>query len=146
MDTAHREGAPPRSGVRRTPAVRFALGAGVAYAAVGIVGFGLTGFEAPLRTSGPLLLGLEVNPLHNLIHLLVGIGLIGGGSAGAEVSRVLASLTAVAFGVGGLFGLALVGTDGNVLALNHADNVVHLATAALAAVCATASRPDARRL
>ena len=144
MATTHRGRTAPRA-VPTTPAERFARWTGAIYAGVGIVGFGLTGFGDPLATTGSQLGMLEVNPLHNLLHLLVGSGLLIGGSAGPDPARTLTLLAATSFAVASLFGFALVGTDGNVLALNHADNLVHLATAALAAVCVLTS-PRGRAL
>lgn len=122
-----------------TPAERFTRWAGALYTGVAIVGFGLTGFTDPLTPHGHQLLGLEVNPLHNLLHLLSGVALLTAGAAGPEPARTLALLTAGAFGVAGLFGFALLDSDANVLAFNVADNLVHLATAALAGLCAAAT-------
>lgn len=140
MAATHRSGSAPRAIARRTTsAERFARWAGALYAGVAIVGFGLTGLDDPMATSGHQLAFLEVNPLHNLLHLLVGLGLLVGGSAGPGPARTLTLLTAASFGVAGLFGVALVGTDANVLALNHADNLVHLATAAIATACVLTS-------
>lgn len=140
MAATHRSGTASRAVYRSaTPAERFARWTGALYAGVAIVGFGLTGLTDPMATSGHQLGVLEVNPLHNLLHLLVGLGLLVGGSAGPGPARTLALLTAASFGVAGLFGIALVGTDANVLALNQADNLVHLATAVIAGACVVAS-------
>lgn len=121
-----------------TAAARFARWGGVVYASAGIVGLALTGLDDPTSTSGPTLLVFEVNGLQNLLHLAVGVALVSA-SASPEAARVVTTLTATAFGVVGLLGLALVGTDANVLALNPATNLAHLVTAAGAAVCAVAS-------
>lgn len=40
---------------------------------VGVAGFAVTGFDGFADPDGELLLGLfEVNPLHNIVHLLIG--------------------------------------------------------------------------
>lgn len=146
MDTTHR-GRAARHAVSpaTTSAERFARWTGAAYAGIAIVGFGLTGFDDPMATSGHMLGVFEVNPLQNLLRLLVGVTLLLAGAAGAEPARTTTLLTAAAFGVASLFGLALTGTEANVLALNHADNLLHLATAALAAACVLASPPERGR-
>lgn len=121
-----------------TAAARFARWGGVVYASAGIVGLALTGLDALTSTTGETLLVFEVNGLQNLLHLAVGVALVSA-SASPEAARVVTTLTATAFGVVGLLGLALVGTDANVLALNPATNLAHLVTAAGAAACAVAS-------
>jgi hypothetical protein len=126
------------SAVPSSAAARFARWGGVLYASAGIVGLALTGFDDLTSTSGASLVIFEVNGLQNLLHLAVGVALVSA-SAGPEAARLLTTLTAVAFGVAGLLGLALVGTDANVLALNAATNIAHLVTAAGATVCAVAS-------
>lgn len=121
-----------------TAAARFARWGGVVYASAGIVGLALTGLDDLTSTSGATLMVFEVNGLQNLLHLAVGVALVSA-SASPAAARVVTTLTATAFGVVGLLGLALVGTDANVLALNPATNLAHLVTAAGAAVCAVAS-------
>lgn len=142
MATTHRGRTPLAVPSGLTPAERFARWSGALYAGIGIVGFGLTGLGDPMAISGHQLGLLEVNPLQNLLHLLVGTALLVGGSAGARPARTLSLLTATAFGVSGLFGFALIGTEVNVLALNHATNAVHLMTAAVAAACVVASQAE----
>lgn len=126
-----------------TPARRFGQVAGSAYAGIAIVGFALTGLDGFASPAGASLFGLRVNPLHNSLHLLIGVALIVAAARGEDDARTICLLVAVAYGVVGLLGLALVGTDGNVLALNHADNALHLVTAAAAAV-ATSLSPGLR--
>src|SRR3954469_22900075 len=61
-----------------TPGQWLALIAGIAFTAAGIVGFILTGFsDFAAHHHQESLLGFHVNPLHNLVHLALGIpGLI----------------------------------------------------------------------
>jgi hypothetical protein len=127
-----------------TLARRFAQVAGTLYVSVAVLGFAATGWRDPWATSGTEVLGLEVNGMHSLLHLLIGAPLLAGAAAGAEEARVLVLLVAGASGVLALIGPAMAGTEANVLALNTTDNLVHLATAILAGACAAASRPCAR--
>jgi hypothetical protein len=141
MDVTHPGRASTPSGaLAGTSVERFARWAGAAYAGIAIVGFGLTGFGLTgvadgMSTTGHMLAVLEVNPLQNLLHLVVGLTLVVGSGLGRESARTVTLIVAVALGVAGLFGLALVGTDGNVLALNPAGNALHLVTAAVATGC-----------
>lgn len=132
---------PPRSTgeVGSGPARRFGQVAGTAYVSVGLLGFAVTGFDGFAATTGPLLFGLRVNPLHNSLHMLLGAALVVAAARGEHEARTISMLTAAAYGIVGLLGLALVGTDGNVLALNHPDNALHLATALAATVVTLAS-------
>lgn len=126
-----------------TPARRFAQVAGTLYVSVAVLGFAATGFGDPWATSGASVLGLEVNAMHNLLHLVIGAGLLAGAAAGREEARMLVLVTAGASGVLALIGPAMVDTEANVLALNAADNLVHLATAVVGGVCVAASREHA---
>ncbi|MCA1700103.1 MAG: DUF4383 domain-containing protein [Actinobacteria bacterium] len=55
---------------------------GVVYTIVGLVGFAVTGFhdEFALNTKADLF-GFDLNGIHNVIHLVVGLGLLGGSRA-----------------------------------------------------------------
>jgi hypothetical protein len=122
-----------------TPARRFGQVAGSVYVAVGLLGFALTGLEGFASTRGASLWLLEVNPLHNSLHVLLGLSLVVAAARGEAQARTLAMLTGATYGVVGLLGLGVVGTGGNILALNTADNVVHLITAVAAVGAAAAS-------
>lgn len=103
---------------------------GAVYVLVGLLGFAVTSGVGLAAVEGEKLIVFEVNPLHNVVHLLVGVLLLLG-------SRSVASARAVNTTVGGVYllvgllGLFLVGTSFDILALNGADNVLHLASAAL---------------
>jgi hypothetical protein len=49
---------------------------GLLYITIGIVGFFVTGFDNFLQNTNETLIGFSINPLHNLVHLLIGIFLI----------------------------------------------------------------------
>jgi hypothetical protein len=54
----------------------FALIVGIVYAALGVVGFAVTGFNGFTSSHGHTLLGLHINGFHNLVHLAIGLGFI----------------------------------------------------------------------
>ena len=55
---------------------------GAVYILVGLLGFAVTGGVGFIATEGGLLLGIfEVNPLHNIAHLLIGAALLIAGLA-----------------------------------------------------------------
>jgi hypothetical protein len=113
----------------------FAQVFGAVYLLIGLVGFALTGFEGFAAPDGHVLILFEVNPLHNIVHVLIGASLLAAASAGEMASRRVAGLIAAVYAVVGLVGFALVGNSSlNILALNHPDNFLHLATAAVGAV------------
>jgi len=114
-----------------------ALAFGAVYLLVGIVGFFVTGFDNFADNSqSEMLLGIfMINPLHNIAHILVGVvGLVLGRTlAGA---RTYGWLLAVLYGVLFVYGLIAVGEDWDFLNINAADNVLHIATAAVGLVIA----------
>lgn len=115
------------------------------YAVAGALGFIVTPGVDVIAPHGGLLLGLlEVNPLHNVVHIVIGIGLVIGGISRVRTAALVNSIAGAIFLVLGLAGLFLVGSASNVLAINVADNVLHFATAALllAAGLGADSRPS----
>jgi hypothetical protein len=105
---------------------------GVVYLVIGILGFFLTSSTGFVATSGPKLIGLfEINPLHNVAHLLVGAALLIAGLSGARAAKAVNTIIGAVYLLLGVVGLLLVGGDNplNVLALNGADNVLHFASA-----------------
>lgn len=103
---------------------------GVVYLLVGLLGFAVTGGVAFFATEGGLLLGIfEVNPLHNVAHLLIGAALLAGGLVSAQAARATNITVGAAYLLLGIVGFFLVGTALNVLALNTFDHFLHLASA-----------------
>lgn len=113
---------------------RFGYVFGAVYLAVGLLGFAVTGGVGFASSEGALLLGIfELNPLHNLVHLAVGAGFLGSAAAGVRVSQAVNAAIGAVYLVVGLLGIALVSQPAlNILAINVADNVLHLASGALA--------------
>ena len=114
----------------RHPAQLLALAIGAIYTLVGILGFFVTGLENFASETDKTLLGFEVNPLHNIVHLLIGL-------AGLALWRRLDTaktygwLLAAGYGLVFLYGLFAAGnSDINFLSINGADNGLHLVSAA----------------
>jgi len=114
----------------RTPGQTFALVAGVVYLIVGVVGFLFTGFDNFAAESGDTVIVFGVNPLHNIIHILVGALWVGGARspAGAKSVNTLIGVVYLALGVLGIFvGDSLFGFINH----NAADWVLHLVSGAV---------------
>lgn len=108
------------------------IGFGAIYVLVGLLGFSVTGLSGIASTDGGLLLGLfMVNPLHNIVHVLVGTLLIVGGSASIRANRRVNTTVGVVYLLVFALGLAAQGSTANILALNTADHGLHLASALL---------------
>jgi Domain of unknown function (DUF4383) len=115
-----------------TPAQRFALGFGVLYLLVGAAGFAVTGMhDFAGMHHGQKLLIFAVNPLHNVIHLALGLAWLAAVTrhrtarlANLALGVVLGLVTVLGF-AGGMGMLGMAG-------LADPDNFLHLATATLA--------------
>ena len=133
---------PARTRSGRHPAQYLALLVGLAFVGAGIAGFFVTGFDLGGfeswidRNTDQYLLGLEINPLHNVVHLVIGLGglALWWTLAGARTYGLLLFLGYGAVFVYGLF--AVDDTDINFLSLNSADNWFHLASALVGLVIA----------
>src|SRR6186997_1525164 len=63
---------------------------GAVYVLVGLLGFAVTGGVGFIATEGGLLLGIfEVNPLHNIAHLLIGAALLIAGIVSATAAKTV---------------------------------------------------------
>ena len=103
---------------------------GVVYLLVGVAGFAVTADVDFAATQGNPLIVFEVNPLHNLVHLTIGAVLLLSSRSPGPARAANTTVGAVYLLVG-LVGLVLLDSAANVLALNGADNVLHLASALL---------------
>ncbi|WP_130491913.1 DUF4383 domain-containing protein [Motilibacter rhizosphaerae] len=104
---------------------------GVVYLLVGLLGWFVVGGVGFAESHGKSLLGFDVNPLHNIVHLLVGLALLGAGVAGTAAAKGANIAVGAVYLVVGIIGLFILDSDANILALNGADNVLHLASALL---------------
>lgn len=105
---------------------------GVVYLLIGVLGFFLTSSTSFVATSGPKLVGLfEINPLHNVAHLVIGAALLIAGLTGIRPAKAVNTTIGAVYLLLGVIGLLIVGGDNplNILALNGADNVLHFASA-----------------
>jgi Domain of unknown function (DUF4383) len=113
----------------RHPAQLLALAIGVIYTLIGILGFFITGFENFAAETDKTLLGFEINPLHNIVHLAIGLA----GLAlwrRLDTARTYGWLLAAGYGLAFLYGLFAAGnSDINFLSINGADNGLHLVSA-----------------
>lgn len=138
----HDDGAGTRSrSINQTVALAF----GAIYTLVGLAGFFVS--QTFAERDDELLLGIfEVNNLHNLVHLLIGVALIGASKRldTARGANLAIGVTYLALAVLGPF---ITGTDLNIVALNSADHVLHLASGAvLAAVAVLADKTSRTRV
>ena len=103
---------------------------GAVYVVVGLLGFAVTAGIPFMSTDGGLLLGIfEVNPLHNIAHLLIGAALLIAGIASARAAKIVNIVVGATYLLLGIVGFFLVGTALNILALNTFDHFLHLASA-----------------
>ncbi len=103
---------------------------GAVYLVVGLLGFVVAGGVGFIATEGGLLLGIfEVNPLHNIAHLLIGAALLIAGLSNTAAAKSVNVTIGAVYLLLGIVGFFLVGTSLNILALNTADHFLHLASA-----------------
>jgi hypothetical protein len=110
-----------------------ALVLAVTFVAVGVVGFFITGFDNVAGQTDEHLLFFEINPLHNVVHLLLGIvGLVLFRTTRGALTY--GYLTAIGYGGAFIYGLIAMDKSWDVLSINTADNILHLALAAVGVV------------
>jgi hypothetical protein len=121
-----------------------ALVFGAVYLLVGIVGFFVTGFDDFVGKQHEMLLFFMINPLHNIVHIVIGL-------AGLALGRTLAGargygwLLLVGYAAALVYGLFAVGQSWDFLNINGADNVLHALTSIIGLVIATGPVRDAIR-
>jgi hypothetical protein len=125
---ARRPGTDPTT---RHPSQLLALAIGAVYTLVGVLGFLVTGFENFAAETDRTLLGLEINPLHNFVHLAIGLaGLVL--RRRLRTAKIYGWLLATGYGLAFLYGLFAADNSDiidNYLSLNDADNWLHLVSA-----------------
>ncbi len=105
---------------------------GAGYVLIGLVGLNLSKGVDFAGQNGKSLLGFDVNGLHDIVHLLVGVLLLFGASRGTATARQINILVGAVYGLIGVLGLFIAGDhSANIIALNTADNALHLVSAAL---------------
>ncbi|MEJ6490622.1 DUF4383 domain-containing protein [Leucobacter sp. USCH14] len=113
---------------------------GAVYVLVGLLGFAVTGGVGFVATEGGLLLGIfEVNPLHNIAHLLIGAALLLAGLANVRAAKGVNGTVGAVYLLLGIVGFFIADTAANILALNTADHILHLGSALILLVVAIAA-------
>ena len=115
--------------------------AGAGFALAGLLGFFVS--ENVISKSDGDLLGFQVNHLHNVVHLLIGLALL-------AASKRLDTARSANLAIGGTY--LLLGVLGpflddsplDVIALNSADNVLHLVSGLLLVGVGVAADKHAR--
>jgi purine-cytosine permease-like protein len=122
---------------------------GIVYVIDGVYGFFLTSDTGFAATSGPKILDLfETNPLHNIVHLVIGVALVTAALIGARTSKAMNTTLGVLFLLVGIVGLLVSSGDNplNVLAINGADNVLNFATAVVLLTVGIGGDPAAKSI
>ena len=107
-----------------------ALAIGAIYLLIGVIGFFVTGLDDFAAHTDEALIGFSINPLHNVVHILIGVaGLVLARTLGG--ARTYGWLLAVGYGAAFIYGLFAVGNEEplNFLSINWADNWLHLVSA-----------------
>jgi hypothetical protein len=104
---------------------------GIAFVAFGIAGLAMTGLEGFTdANSGMTLAGIELNPLHSVVHLALGLpGLVLWRRVRLSIGYGV--LLAIAYGSILVYGLRAIDQPWDVLSLNAAGNWLHLTLAGL---------------
>jgi len=104
---------------------------GAFFLIIGIAGFLVTGLDDFAAETDKTLLGFELNPLHNIVHLVIGVlGLVM--ASRLRTARTFGWILAIVYGATFAYGLiSQHEPDINVLSINSADNWLHLASAAV---------------
>lgn len=110
----------------KAPYQYLALAIGVVYLLVGLAGFLVTGFEGFVEfDEDQTLLGFDVNPLHNIVHVVIGAAGIALWNTRSK-ARLFGWLLVVGYGLTLVYGLVVANqADGNLLNINTADNFLH---------------------
>lgn len=132
--------ADPRTGGRSVNSTVAAV-FGAVYTLVGLAGFFVS--ETFAATDDNTLLGFEVNHLHNIVHLLIGLALLGA-SRRTETARRLNLLIGGTYLFLGVIGWFIQDTAVNVVALNERDHLLHLISGAVLVAVALGADKRAR--
>jgi len=120
-----------RTGARLNSLVAGTVGA--VFIVVGLLGFTVSsGHDLAGHTGGQLLGLFQVNTLHNVVHLAVGAAMVAAAIAGVRAARFANTLIGAVYLALGVLGLFITGNNPlNIIALNGADNGLHLVIGAV---------------
>ena len=113
----------------RNRLVAYVLGA--VYLIVGVVGFAVTSDFVNKNTDKKLLGLFEINGLHNVVHVLIGVALLAAARAGYRAARSMNITVGAVYLLVGIIGLFIANdtSSANILSLNGGDNVLHIGSA-----------------
>jgi Domain of unknown function (DUF4383) len=107
---------------------------GVLYLVIGAAGFFYTGTTSFVAVVGPRLIAIfEINPAHNIVHLVIGAILIIGSLVGIRTSKAINGSLGTILLLTAVFWLLLPNHNNPLssLAFNSADMILYFATAAV---------------
>jgi hypothetical protein len=131
----------------RSPNRIVAVAFGAVYVLVGLLGFFATSNVGFVSPDGGLLLGIfEVNPLHNVAHLLIGAALLIAGLSNVSAAKGTNTTVGAVYLVLGIIGFFIENTAANILALNTADHFLHLLSAVVLLAVGLGADKTARRV
>ncbi len=102
---------------------------GAVYLLVGVLGLFVAGGNFVGQEGGLLLGVFQVNHLHNIAHLLIGVVLLAAGLRNTRAAKAANTAVGAVYLLLGIVGFFIVDTALNILALNTADHWLHLASA-----------------
>jgi len=120
---------PDAAPVTSHPSQLLTLAIGAIYTLIGILGFLVTGVDDFAAETDKTLLGFEINPLHNIVHLVIGLAGLAMWRR-LDTARTYGWLLAAGYGAAFVYGLFAADNSGiNFLSINGADNGLHLVSA-----------------
>lgn len=117
---------PSTSLAERTPAQLFALVSAGVYLSAGVIGFFVTGLDPFIGLTDAKVVILAVNPLHNIVHLLLGavwLAAANNPTTARQVNGLLGAGLLAAF----VIGIVGAGEFLNIDGVAEPDNWLHLA-------------------
>jgi hypothetical protein len=131
----------------KSPGQLYALVIGAVYLLVGVVGF----FVASEFTEGSAddkLIIFRLNHLHNLVHIVLGVGWLGASrtAAAAKTVNTLFGVVLLLVAVLGFTGIDLVHTLLNITESTDPDNFLHLVTGGIALFFGTVGAAGTREV
>jgi hypothetical protein len=121
---------------------------GTIYLVLGLLGFffpGSGGFFSGNGYGGMLLGFLEVNPAHNVLHILIGAALLIAAQSAVSAAQTANRVIGVLLFVIGFVGFFPLDNQLNALAANIADDVLHIVSAVILLGVGFALEKDARQ-
>lgn len=113
---------------------------GACYVLIGVAGLTLSATTGFTADEGVHVLVFQLNPLHTVLHLALGAALGLAAYRGLRQAMLVNAVVGACFGALGVLGVFLLDTGMNPLALNGADNVLHLSSAVVLLGIAAARR------